>query len=385
MIIRFLVMNTKFFSSKAKDNILKLIHADRSFALYRLPGESEPGLVLQQQGQAEQYFSPESLRDKAGFVLAPFEETKQHPILLIAPDIAVRGEEVNQALEEVEVDDRVAQNQEHKKASGARTNKQQREDYRRSFERFITPLKSGFFDKLVLSRSSEFELDKGFSAAEAFVHACARFPGMMVYLCHTPVSGTWMAITPEILLKRVDKQYETVALAGTMAVPEGETAPEWSEKNRREQAHVSDYIRRVIKENGGLLEEQGPFTARAGGLVHIKTIFKFCLKSREKVVSVVDALHPTPAVCGLPKEECFRFILENEGYDRSYYSGFVGPLSLKGRSDLYVNLRCARLEGTKAVLYAGGGLLPSSEEEAEWNETVEKMKTMLSILKEPNL
>ena len=107
-------MNTKFFSSKAKDNILKLIHAGRSFALYRLPGESEPGLVLQEQGQAEQYFSPESLRDKAGFVLAPFEETKQHPILLIAPDIAVRGEEVNRALEEVEVDDRVVQNQEHK-------------------------------------------------------------------------------------------------------------------------------------------------------------------------------------------------------------------------------------------------------------------------------
>lgn len=375
-------MDTEFLSSKAKDNILKLIHADRCFALYRLPGEREAGLVLQQ-GEAEQYFSPESLRDKSGFVLAPFEETKQHPILLIAPDIAVRGEEVNRALEAVEFDDRVAQNQDQKKTVGARGAERQRKDYRRAFERFITPLKSGRFDKLVLSRSSEFELEKGFSAAEAFVHACARFPGMMVYLCHTPVSGTWMAITPEILLKRVDKEYETVALAGTMAVPEGERAPEWSEKNKREQAHVSDYIRRVIKENGELLEEEGPFTARAGGLVHIKTLFKFRLKSREKVVSVVDALHPTPAVCGLPKEECFRFILENEGYDRSYYSGFVGPLSLQGRSDLYVNLRCARLEGLKAVLYAGGGLLSSSEEEAEWNETVEKMKTMLSILRQP--
>lgn len=376
-------MRASELSSLAKDNILKLIRANRSFAVYRLPGEDEMGLVIQVKGEPKQFSSLESLKDESGFVLAPFAESKQHPILLIAPDLAVRGEEANSALENTSLELSPTNAKREEDSNCILSQEKQIENYHQAFERFMVPLKGGQFNKLVLSRSSKFELAEDFSAAEAFVRACQRFPNMMVYLCHTPISGTWMAITPEILLKRIDDAYETVALAGTMAVPEGETVPTWSEKNQQEQAHVADYIRRVIAENGELISEEGPFTARAGGLVHIKTVFKFHLKSRGKVVTVADALHPTPAVCGLPKKECFDFILKNEGYDRSYYSGFVGPLSLKGRSDLYVNLRCARLKNNEAVLYAGGGLLASSEELSEWNETVEKMKTMKSILEAP--
>ena len=91
-------------------------------------------------------------------------------------------------------------------------------------------------------------------------------------------------------------------------------------------------------------------------------------------------LHPTPDVCWLPKDTAYRFILENEGYDRKYYSGFIGWLDPEGRTDLYVNLRCMHIEDEQLPLYAGGGLLSSSELNDEWQETEKKLQTMRRIL-----
>ena len=91
-------------------------------------------------------------------------------------------------------------------------------------------------------------------------------------------------------------------------------------------------------------------------------------------------LHPTPAVCGLPKEEAYRFIIDTENYDRSYYSGIIGWLAPEGDTTLYVNLRCMRIDKDTATLYAGGGILPTSEAESEWEETQHKMDTMRNIL-----
>ncbi len=95
---------------------------------------------------------------------------------------------------------------------------------------------------------------------------------------------------------------------------------------------------------------------------------------------LLKRLHPTPAVCGLPKEKAYRFIQENEGYDRQYYSGFIGWLEPEGKSDLYVNLRCMNILSDRLVLYAGSGLLLSSEPESEWQETEAKMQTMRRLL-----
>ena len=91
-------------------------------------------------------------------------------------------------------------------------------------------------------------------------------------------------------------------------------------------------------------------------------------------------LHPTPAVCGLPKQESHRYILDNESCGRSYYSGFSGPINLDGDTAVYVSLRCMRIFGDRYRLYAGGGILPQSEETMEWNETAAKMQAMLSLI-----
>jgi len=99
-----------------------------------------------------------------------------------------------------------------------------------------------------------------------------------------------------------------------------------------------------------------------------------------EIGQLLEILHPTPAVCGYPKKETYKLILENEGYDRRYYSGFIGQLSLNGKTDLFVNLRCMQIMPEKLTFFAGGGLLSYSELEAEWEETEEKLQTMLSLI-----
>ena len=91
-------------------------------------------------------------------------------------------------------------------------------------------------------------------------------------------------------------------------------------------------------------------------------------------------LHPTPAVCGMPKNTAQELILREEHLQRAYYSGFSGPLNVHNTTHFFVSLRCMQLFQRRCTLYAGGGLLPASDEQSEWNETALKLNTMLNVL-----
>jgi isochorismate synthase len=98
------------------------------------------------------------------------------------------------------------------------------------------------------------------------------------------------------------------------------------------------------------------------------------------------ALHPTSAVCGLPKKEAKEFILQNEGYNREYYSGFLGELNIDFvtfktlQTDLFVNLRCMKIIKNKASLFVGCGITKESNPLDEYMETVNKSMTMKKII-----
>jgi len=364
-------------------NLLDCLTRSRlSFALYRLPWTDECYFVLQQSGDVEQLADIRELNKKKGFVMAPFLQSDHHPLIVIRPDItAYDWDEISEAISSLECADALltCKNQ-TEKLSPFVSEETDKERYTQAFERFITPLQKKHFQKLVLSRSSTKHINDDFSPLAAFVRACNNYPRMMIYLCHTSVSGTWVGSTPEILLSGHGKEWHTVALAGTMPMQNEVMPMDWNKKNQDEQGYVADYIRRIIKKFGNKMNEKGPYTARAGQLVHLKTDFYFLLKNTDNIGNLLQELHPTPAVCGLPKEDAFRFILENEGYDRSYYSGFIGWLDTEGHTDLYVNLRCMEIKPGETTLYAGGGILASSEIESEWTETGDKMNTMKSIL-----
>lgn len=356
-----------------------------SFALYRLPWTDECTLVLQRHDEAEALDDITCLNGKSGFVIAPFHLSEKHPMVLIRPDATATGWESIGNVLSYEVENAILQPEKchftnQKVPLFENPLHKVPENYQESFERFIKPLQKKSFRKLVLSRSETHPLTKDFSPLIAFVKACNNYPRMMIYLCHTPQTGTWMGSTPEIILSGQEKNWHTVALAGTMPM-QGEMMPDnWSNKNKEEQALVAEYIRKTLKKFGSKIDEQGPYTARAGQLVHLKTDFRFVLKDTKSLGNLLKELHPTPAVCGLPKAETYRFITENEGYERKYYSGFIGWLEPDGQTDLYVNLRCMEIHEEEATLYAGGGILASSEMASELEETKEKMKTMINIL-----
>lgn len=378
----------------------RLTESDISFAITRIPWTDEPILVLQEEGEPEIMEKLGDLNGKKGFLLAPFNPSEEHPIVLIRPDQVVHDwEEICPLLQNFrqkhpelapDVSERpplqeitVAHTPDKANAGHiiiATDTEEDRTAYMEAFGRFITPLKEKTFQKLVLCRKAEHILPDGFSPLETFIRACNSYPRMLISLCHTPKTGTWLGSTPEIILSGNETLWHTVALAGTMPM-QGEVMPtEWSKKNQEEQALVSEYVRRIVKKFGSKITEKGPYTARAGQLVHLKTDFHFLLKDADHQGDILQELHPTPAVCGLPKQEAYTFIAGNEGIDRSYYSGIIGWIDPQGDTNLYVNLRCMNIHDNRATLYAGGGILASSTPETEWEETRQKMNTMRNIL-----
>lgn len=369
--------------NKPDSHIHKLIDqmtcSDTSFAIYRLPWTDTPILVMQDGGEPQTINSLEELNGQKGFVISPFKFTNQHPGVIIRPDITAKEwEDISEKISTV-----TPTGTGHKNISANIDIKPEielKEKYKEVFANFICPLRSGKIGKLVLSRNASYKLDESFSPVEAFVTACNSYPRMMISLTHTPVSGTWIGSTPEIILSGEGNKWNTVALAGTMPM-QGEMMPtEWHKKEKDEQAFVSDYINKVIKKFSSKITVKGPYTARAGQLVHLRTDFQFVLKKTSELGKLLDALHPTPAVCGMPKDKAYDFIIENEGYDRKYYSGVIGWLDPDGHTTLYVNLRCLNIDGNYATLYAGGGILPSSDVNSEWEETQHKMKTIKLVI-----
>lgn len=185
--------------------------------------------------------------------------------------------------------------------------------------------------------------------------------------------------TPEILLDGDGIEWRTMALAGTM--PYNENGAEWSAKNKAEQQYVSLYIKRCLKRYADEIKEEGPYTTQAANLVHLRTDFTFKLRPNATVGQLLHNLHPTPAVCGIPKDEAKSFIMANESNERLYYSGFAGPLNLNGNTHLYVSLRCMQMQTNTCKLYAGGGILKESTEESEWKETEAKLSAMQQLLR----
>lgn len=345
-----------------------LIEQDKSFAIYRLPGESVPRFVMQTSGIPSSFKNIEELNGQKGFVLAPFRVKDESPILLIQPDCT--------SLSDVRIEKTEQFGREANKLKNKQSDK---EEYRKQFIRFHDSLMNKELEKLVLSRSKTIDREEAFSPGRSFFYAINKYIYSYVYLIHTPQSGTWLGSTPEVLLSGKESNWKTIALAGTRFPNSSDVS--WDDKNLREQELVSIYLLQQLKNFHISPKVKGPYTVKAGELAHLRTDFSFQFAETSLLGSLLNILHPTPAVSGLPKEKAYQFIKENEGYDRLYYSGFLGMLDAKGETDIYVNLRCMHIEKSSLTLFAGGGLLDSSSFDEEWDETEYKLRTMLGILK----
>lgn len=251
----------------------------------------------------------------------------------------------------------------------------------------IREIEQGTIEKVVPSRAYQIDLSSDFDVVQAFQQLCSAHPDALISFVSTPESGSWLGATPELLVSVEDKTiFRTVALAGTQAYASGKRLKDvgWTQKDIEEQALVERYIISCFKKiRLREFEEHGPKTVVAGNLLHLKSEFKVDMVSTNfpQLGSVMlQLLHPTSAVCGVPLEPSLKFLQDYEGYPRQYYSGYLGPVNFRNNIDIFVNLRCAQLQGDKAILYAGAGVTVDSIPEQEWEETEMKLNTLLKIL-----
>ncbi len=168
-------------------------------------------------------------------------------------------------------------------------------------------------------------------------------------------------------------------MAGTHKVADSEGVI-WKNKEKEEQQFVTDYIVEIFKNIASDVSVSKPYGVRAGNIWHIKTDISGILNSNFGLQKVIRLLHPTPAICGLPKDKSKIFILENENYARTFYTGFLGELNLENKTNLFVNLRCMEIYNSQAHLFMGCGITKDSIPEKEWEESVNKSATMKRVL-----
>lgn len=359
------------------DIIDSLIRKNASFALYSLPESDQLALVLQDGGGSQTFHNMDQLNGKKGFVIAPYHISLEHPVVLIRPDVSLRGEEqIFNFLSQNR--DKISQSEIEEK-NETDSSQDSFDQYLNAFNKFQSVLSSGEIEKLVLSRTHTIPIDGTFSVGKTFLEAHAKYPNNFTYVYNTPETGCWMGSSPELLLSGTNNKWRTVALAGTKKISDQIT--DWDKKNTTEQEIVTRYMQQQLNDQGFDFTQSSTTTIQTGNLEHLKTEFAFETNKQPQIGSLLNLLHPTPAINGFPKREAAKFIIENEGYDRSYYSGFSGCLDMDDQTNIFVNLRCMNIAPPHIRLYAGGGIMPSSDLETEWKETENKLQIMLSVIK----
>jgi isochorismate synthase len=342
------------------------------FVLYRKPNSSQLISVLQEND--ELYFV-ENYQEN-GFVLAPFDGDE---IVLIPEN---RSQVEVTFIEKISAREVAFQNNENEDTTAKNV-------HINLVQKGIDAIEKGDFNKVVLSRKETVLLTQ-FDLFEVFQKLLNWYPTAFAYCFYHPKVGLWLGAFSEQLLRVKQQNFRTMAVAGTQLYEENSVVV-WEEKEIVEQQMVTDFIVSKIGNLTSDLTISKPYTLKAGHLAHIKTDIQGVFKESIHLKDVLPILHPTPAVCGFPKEKAKDFILKSEGYKREYYSGFLGELNCNFESkevetDLYVNLRCMQIvfdeqsNKSSAIIYIGGGITKDSKPEKEWLETVNKSKTIKKVL-----
>lgn len=244
----------------------------------------------------------------------------------------------------------------------------------------ITTLKSKKATKIVLSRCKTIKASK-FNLKQLLTRLLNLYPTAFRYIWYHPKTGFWCGASPELFVETEGISFKTMALAGTKIYKENKK-PNWSYKEIFEQQVVVDQVVENLQKATSILKVSKSYNHIAGSLIHIRTdITGILKKGKTSLQSICKALHPTPAVCGAPQKFAKEYINSQEDYAREFYTGFLGPICKENNcSSLFVNLRCMKIDGNLAKIYVGGGITMDSVPESEWEETVNKLQTMLQVL-----
>jgi menaquinone-specific isochorismate synthase len=252
----------------------------------------------------------------------------------------------------------------------------------------VNRIKAGRLQKVVLARDLYASASGLIDERLLLGRLADRYPD-----CYTFACGGLVGATPELLIKRQGLQISSLVLAGT--APRGDdpardaalgTALLASAKDTEEHGYAAAGVRESLAPLcDQLTVAPRPALLRLANVQHLATTISGRLAvgadgTSPSVLALADALHPTAAVCGTPAETAMELIRELEGMDRGRYAGPVGWVDSAGNGEWGIALRCAELDGTRARLFAGGGIVTDSDPEAELAETQAKLRPMQSAL-----
>ena len=369
------------------DNIQQHYNRQLPFVAYRKPNEAEVKALLQKDDSLNyvKYFT------ENGFVFAPFDDREHAVLIPIENSEGVKTDSVIPA--------NPSSYRERIPSIESELLSDSKEHHISLVQSGIDAITSGYFQKVVVSRKETVNYSEA-NSLQLFKRLLNAYTSAFVYCWYHPKTGLWLGATPETFLKIDGKRLSTMALAGTQ-VYKGTLDVHWEDKEKAEQQFVTDYLEHSLKALTERIYLSETKTVKAGNLLHLQTNISGFLKEDQGIDRIISVLHPTPAVCGLPKNTTKQFILENENYKREFYTGFLGELNLKttmsprssrrniedraytmtrNTTQLFVNLRCMQLQESKAIIYVGGGITKDSVPENEWEETVNKSLVMKNIL-----
>jgi menaquinone-specific isochorismate synthase len=262
-----------------------------------------------------------------------------------------------------------------------------REVWRDSVDAAVGRIRDGDLRKVVLAQALRVTLDSPLSVPDVLSRLGDTYPDCYRFLVDPDGGGSFLGATPERLVSLRGRTVETGALAGTTGRGDTPEEDEWlarelfdDPKNTHEHELVADAIREQLEPLAASVATGSRRVRRLATVQHLETPITAELAEDEHVLTLVEALHPTPAVGGLPPGRALRTIRETERFDRGWYAAPVGWFDAAGYGSFAVALRSAVTREDVATLFAGVGIVADSDPDREWDEVDLKYRPILDEL-----
>jgi len=247
--------------------------------------------------------------------------------------------------------------------------------WRKQVRAAIEKISTGALRKVVLAQALAVDLAGPVDVPGALTRLSDTYPGCHRFLFEPDGGGTFFGATPERLVTLEGLTVRTEALAGSTGRGDTPAEDRWlaaelrdSEKDLHEHELVVEAIRDQLAPLAESVRTGNRTIRRLDTVQHLQTPIEATLTADEHVLSLVEALHPTPAVGGLPPDAAMETISETEAFDRGWYASPIGWLDQDGDGSFAVAIRSALAKDERATLFAGAGIVADSDPDEEWDE-----------------
>lgn len=203
----------------------------------------------------------------------------------------------------------------------------------------------------------------------------SSFPDTFVYGIYHPQSGLWIGASPELVGYLSEGVFKTISLAGTIW-----EQTQFESKEQGEQEIVTDYLQRLLIENGLSVDLKQLESKSYGQISHLINEIEVSNFEPSLFDNIVSKIHPSPALSGFPKDESIQFIQKNEPIDRAFYSGLISWKISTTQKLAFATIRCFQVFENQLNFYVGGGITKDSNPETEFEETQRKFQTVFEAL-----